>query len=347
MSKIWAYIDHFKGQASPSAWEALSAAVHLAQQNRAAVSALVFGKDVQHIAKAAAAFGADEVLLADDPVLEDFRPEAYASVLSRLASEAQPDMVLLPNSTRGRDLAAMASIDLNSGVLPDVIALEWSDDTLLATRPIYSGKLLSKVVCQTKPQLITLRLRAFNAQPKDDSRSAEIHKVAVELTEDSLPSQVSGYTQSGGGVSLTEAAIVVAGGRGLANRPALIPPPELTDAKEQDKWRAAQGFALLQELANVLGGAVGVSRAVVDAGFIPYEYQVGQTGKLVSPNLYVACGISGAIQHLAGMRTSKVIVAINKDANAPIFQLARFGVVADLFDVLPPLIAALRQRLGK
>jgi electron transfer flavoprotein alpha subunit len=145
---------------------------------------------------------------------------------------------------------------------------------------------------------------------------------------------------------LNDAAVIVSGGRGVSNRPSLAPPAGLDDA-QQEKWRAQEGFKLVGALANVLGGAVGASRAAVDAGYIPYVHQVGQTGKVVSPDLYIACGISGAIQHLAGMRTSKMIVAVNKDPDAPIFKLARFGVVGDLYDILPPLTEALRQRLGK
>jgi electron transfer flavoprotein alpha subunit len=155
------------------------------------------------------------------------------------------------------------------------------------------------------------------------------------------------YVQSEGGVSLTSANVIVSGGRGISNQPSLTPPPEITDDKEKDIWRAQQGFKLLSELADVLGAAVGASRAAVDARYIAYEHQVGQTGKLVAPDLYIACGISGAIQHLAGMRTSKLLVAINKDPDAPIFQLARYGVVGDMFDILPPLTTAFRKRLGK
>jgi electron transfer flavoprotein alpha subunit len=156
--------------------------------------------------------------------------------------------------------------------------------------------------------------------------------------------QVKGYGETEAGVSLSDAAVIVSGGRGTANNPDLEPPADITDEKEQEIWRAQQGFKLVGELAGALGGAVGASRAAVDAGYIPYAHQVGQTGKVVSPDLYIAAGISGAIQHLAGMRTAKTIVAINKDPDAPIFKLARFGVVGDLFDVLPPLIEELKNQ---
>ncbi len=166
------------------------------------------------------------------------------------------------------------------------------------------------------------------------------------MDEEAIATKVKAYAASEAGVSLTEAGVIVSGGRGLSNNPNLTP-PEGMDDKQAEVWRAQQGFKLVNELASVLGGAVGASRAAVDAGYISYDHQVGQTGKVVSPDLYVACGISGAIQHLAGMRTSKVIVAINKDPDAPIFKLARYGVVGDLYAILPSLIEAFRQRLGK
>jgi electron transfer flavoprotein alpha subunit len=170
-------------------------------------------------------------------------------------------------------------------------------------------------------------------------------KVEAAVAEDAIATKVVEYAESGGGVSLADAVTIVSGGRGVSNNPALEPPDGM-DEKELEVWRAQQGFKIIGDLAKVLGAAVGASRAAVDAGYIPYEHQVGQTGKVVSPDLYIACGISGAIQHQAGMRTSKVIVAINKDPEAPIFKMARFGVVGDLYDIVPPLTEVLRQRLG-
>jgi electron transfer flavoprotein alpha subunit len=177
------------------------------------------------------------------------------------------------------------------------------------------------------------------------SRFGPVEKAVAVVGSPST--EVLGYKASEGGVSLTDAGVIVSGGRGVSNNPKLTPPAEITDEKQKEIWRAQQGFALVRELAQVLGAAVGASRAAVDAGYIPYAHQVGQTGKVVSPDLYIACGISGAIQHLAGMRTSKTIVAINKDAEAPIFRMARFGVVGDLFEVVPALTKAFKARLGK
>ncbi len=345
-NKVWVFVDHFKGEVLPASWEAIGEGRELAEKLGSGVTALVFGKDIENVAAQAIHYGADEVLLADDDTFLDYRAEPFAGLLSKLAGESSPEVVLFPTTTRGRELAAMSAVDLKTGVLVDVTALNLEDGQLVAIRPVYAGKVLAKVRCQSKPVIITLRGRAFAKPEADPARSGIITKVAPLLAEDEITTQVVDYATAEGGVSLTDANVIVSGGRGVANRPSLTP-PEGMDEKEAEIWRAQQGFKLVSELADVLGAAVGASRAAVDAGYISYDHQVGQTGKVVSPDVYIACGISGAIQHLAGMRTSKVIVAINKDPDAPIFQLARFGVAGDLFDILPPLVTAFRKRLGK
>ncbi len=335
---IWVYVDHFQGKALPSSWEAIGAARSLGAE----VKALVLGDQVADLAQEAIAHGADEVLLAQDPALKDYRPEPYAATLAKMAAEG-PQAIFFPTTTRGRELAGMVAMDLNTGVLVDVISLEAEGDQLTAVRPIYAGKLLQKVVCHARPQIITLRGRAFPKPEADASRSGAITEVEA-VTE--APTQVEGYEVAEEGVSLTDAGVIVSGGRGTSNNPDLTPPDGMSD-EEAEIWRAQQGFRLIGELAGVLGGAVGASRAAVDAGYIPYSHQVGQTGKVVSPDLYIACGISGAIQHLAGMRNSKIIVAINKDPDAPIFKVARYGVVGDLFEIVPALTEAFKNKLGK
>lgn len=346
MSKIWVFIDHFKGAVLPTSWEVLGGGKFLTGQLTGTVTALVFGHGVEGVAKEAFQYGADEVLLADDATLADYRGEPFTALLAKLAKEQAPDVILFPTTSRGREIAAMAAVDLNSGVLVDVTALEVADGVIKATRPVYAGKLLSKVTCQTRPQLITLRTRAFAKPPLDPARSGTPVRVTPVMAESEIPTRVEAYSKSEGGVSLTDAAVIVSGGRGVSNNPALTPPAGM-DEKQVEIWRAQQGFKLVGDLAQVLGAALGASRAAVDAGYVPYSHQVGQTGKVVSPDLYIACGISGAIQHQAGMRSSKVIVAINKDPEAPIFKLARFGVVGDLYAILPPLTEAFRKRLGK
>ncbi len=343
--KIYVYVDQELGHAPPASWEAVGAARTLAAELGGSVTALIFGEGVEALAQQAIEFGADEVLLAEDAALKDFRPEPYADLLARLAREGEPIALLMPTSGRSRELAGMVAVDLETGVTPDAIALEVQDGAIVATRPIYAGKLLTKETCRTRPHVLTLRSRAFPKPEADASRQGTVSRVEVSI--EAAPSEVVGYKEAEAGVSLSDAAVIVSGGRGVANNPSLTPPPEINDEKEQEIWRAQQGFALIRELAEVLGAAVGASRAAVDAGYIPYSHQVGQTGKVVSPDLYIACGISGAIQHLAGMRTSKTIVAINKDPEAPIFKVARFGVVGDLFQIVPALTKALKERLGK
>jgi electron transfer flavoprotein alpha subunit len=342
-NKVFVYADHFGGEALPASWEAIGAARSIAASFGGGVTAIVVGEDVQSIAEQAVTYGADQVLVADDASLKEFRPEPYASILSDLLGEA--DVFFAPNSTRTRELAAMVAVDLETGIAPDVTGFEVEDNVVTATRPIYAGKILANVVCaDCRPQILTLRSRAFPKPEADPSRTGEIEAVSYEPGP--TVTEVKGYKEAEAGVSLTDAAVIVSGGRGVSNNPGLEPPADIGDEKEVEVWRAQQGFALVQDLAKVLGAAVGASRAAVDAGYIPYMHQVGQTGKVVSPDLYIACGISGAIQHLAGMRTAKTIVAINKDSEAPIYKLARFGVVGDLFEILPPLTEALKTRLG-
>lgn len=336
--KTFVYIDHFKGEVQPSSWEALG----LAKTFGTAV-ALVFGAGVDDVAKAALEYGADEVLVADDASLADYRAETYASTLSALASSQSPDLILFPTTARTREMAAMAAVDLNTGVLTDLMALEANGDSFIATRPIYEGKVLEKTTCSAKPVMATIRGRAFPKPERQEGKSGTVAKVAAA---GEAKSSVEGYSASEGAVNLGDAPVIVSGGRGVSNNPSLTPPDGM-DEKQAEIWRAQQGFALVTELAQLLGGAVGASRAAVDGGYITYAHQVGQTGKVVAPDLYIACGISGAIQHLVGMRNAKLIVAINKDADAPIFKQARYGVVGDLFQIVPALTDAMKKKLGK
>jgi electron transfer flavoprotein alpha subunit len=317
----------------------------MADQLGGALTALLLGEGVEPLAAQALAYGADQVLLGDSPELRDFRPEPFATVIVEAVRQGGPEVLLFPTNGRTRELAGLLGVDLDTGVIPDIIGYSVESGAVVATRPIYAGKLLSKEsIRQRRPQILTLRSRAFPMPQADEGRSGTVTALTVSAK---TATEVLGYTESGGGVSLSDAAIIVSGGRGVSNNPALKPPAEITDDKAQEIWRAQQGFKMLGELASTLGAALGASRAAVDAGYIPYAHQVGQTGKVVSPDLYIACGISGAIQHLAGMRTAKTIVAINKDPEAPIFKLARFGVVGDLHQVVPALVQAFRERLGK
>ena len=345
-NQVWVFVDQFKGQALPASWEVVFAGRKLADEMGSGVTALVIGSGVEGLAQTAIEYGADKVVVVDDPSLEDYRANAYASALASAVGEELPDVFLFPTSTRGREMAGMAAIDLNSGVLVDVTEMKLDGDKLTAIRPVYAGKLLTEVVCDARPQLVTLRARAFDKPATDSGRTGEVVKVAAAMAEDEIKLKVTGYQEAEGGVSLTDASVIVSGGRGTSSYPG-EPQADISDDAEKEIWKAQQGFKLIGDLADVLGGAVGASRAAVDADYIPYAHQVGQTGKVVSPDLYIACGISGAIQHLAGMRSSKVIVAINKDPDAPIFKYARFGVVGDLYEILPPFTEAMKERLGK
>ncbi|MCB8982809.1 MAG: electron transfer flavoprotein subunit alpha/FixB family protein [Ardenticatenaceae bacterium] len=324
MSGVWVFIENRDGKIAAIAKEALAAARTVADGLGETLTALVFGQDVAGVAAAAFDFGADAVLGADDATLSPFRVEAVGPLVVQLAQEREPSVIMAGASTRGRDLAAWVAADLEAGLVADGTDLTVEDGKVKVTRPVYAGKLLSTVFVTEGTQVITLRNRAFpQAESTGGSGSAEWVETAV--AEDDIPTKVTGFAGKEGGVSLTDASIIVSGGRGVGG-------PE--------------GFAPVRELAEVLGGAVGASRAAVDSGWIPYEHQVGQTGKTVSPDLYIASGISGAIQHQAGMRTSKIIVAINKDPEAPIFKLAQYGIVGDLFEVLPALTAEFKSKLG-
>ena len=324
-NKIWVYIDQFRGVASPASWEALGVAKDISAG--AEVTALVFGEGMGEIVKQAFEFGADSVWVCDHNTLADYRVEPYTNLLVKLVGDEKPDVLLASTSTRVRDVFSSAAVDLQAGVAMDATAIELKDGQVHVTRPVYAGKLLSTVVLKSgKTQLVALRPRAFPAPAQTAGRSGDVVQVDPLLSEEAISTKVSEYIVEEGQVRVDGAAIIVSGGRGVGG-------PE--------------GFEPLRQLASVLGGAVGASRAAVDAGWIPYSHQVGQTGKVVSPDLYIAAGVSGAIQHLAGMRSAKIIVAINKDPEAPIFNLANYGIVGDLFAIVPSLTAEFKSRLGK
>jgi electron transfer flavoprotein alpha subunit len=324
MNGVWVWIENRDGEILAISKEALGVGRRLAAELGQPLTALVFGHEVGGAAEAAFNLGAEAVLGADDETLAGFRVEAYGPLLTQLVREREPAVVLAGKSTRGSDLLAWTAADLDAGLVGDAIEVMVEDGTVKITRPVYAGKLLSTAFVSEGTQFVTLRSRAF-AAAEETGNSGQAEWVETAVSEDDIPSKVTGFESTEGDVSLTDASIIVSGGRGVGG---------------------PDGFDPVRELAQVLGAAVGASRATVDAGWIPYDHQVGQTGKTVSPDLYIACGISGAIQHQAGMRTAKVIVAINKDADAPIFKLARYGIVNDLFKVVPALTEEFRKRLS-
>ncbi|MGC8780926.1 MAG: electron transfer flavoprotein subunit alpha/FixB family protein, partial [Anaerolineae bacterium] len=265
---------------------------------------------------------------ADDPAFAPFRAGAYADALQAAIAAAQPTIILAPAVAGARDAAALAACRLGIGLASECQDLDLdADGNLTAERPIFAGNILTTVTFTGKPQMATVRSRSFPLPAKAAGRTGEIVALAVSLSELAQQEEVLGFEAAEvGEIGVENAGIIVSGGRGV---------------------KGPEGFAPLRELARVLGAAVGASRAAVDAGWIPYPHQVGQTGKTVRPDLYIACGISGAIQHLAGMSNARVIVAINKDKEAPIFGVARYGVVGDLFEVVPALTEAFKTKLGR
>ena len=320
---VWVCLEQTGGKVAGISYEMLSEARKLADQLSTQVSAVLMGSGVTDYAKDAISYGADVVYLCDDEQLKDYRTETYCKVLADLVKEHEPEILLLSASTNGRDLAGRLSSRLETGLASDCVGLQLDEEkNLVATRPMYGGNIMADIIFPEKrPAMCTIRSNAFSKEQPDQSRTGEI--ISVSLEEVELRTAVRELiAKAGGEISLTDAQIIVSGGRGLGD---------------------PSGFELIRQLADTLHAAVGASRAAVDAGWIPYEHQVGQTGKTVSPKLYIACGISGALQHLAGMKTSDVIVAINKDEDAPIFQVANYGIVGDLYKVIPVMIEELQR----
>jgi len=326
---VWVWVEQFQGQACSISWEMMGQARRLADQLQVPLTACVLGHNIGHIAREAIAYGADRVFLAEDPSLANYRTDPYAAILVGLVRQHRPEIFLLGASARGRDLAGAVATDLHTGLTADCTGLDIDPETRLLrqTRPAFGGNIMATIICpKYRPQMATVRHRVFEVPPADSTRRGEIIPVSTVIPESAIASQVADFVLEAGQVNLADARIIVTGGRGVGG-------PE--------------GFAPLRELADTLGGALGASRAAVDAGWIPYAHQVGQTGRTVKPDLYIACGVSGAIQHLAGMQTSRIIVAINKDPEAPIFNVATYGIVGDLFQIVPALTAEFRRRLGR
>jgi electron transfer flavoprotein alpha subunit len=323
---ILVYIDHFGGKAKPVSLEITGKARELAGRLGTPVVAFVAGQNVGGVAAEAIACGADKVLVVDGPAFAQFNAQALVAAFKLGIEAAKPRIILVPATAGARDVAALVACELNIGLAAECQALDLdAAGNLLAERPVFSGNIITTVVFNGSVQMATVRGRSFPLPAADAGRTGEIVPLAVSVPVDAEEVLSFEVTETGE-VAVENAGIIVSGGRGV---------------------KGPEGFAPIRDLAKVLGGAVGASRAAVDAGWIPYPHQVGQTGKTVHPDLYIACGISGAIQHLAGMSGAKVIVAINKDKDAPIFTVARYGIVGDLFDVAPALTAAFKAKLGR
>jgi electron transfer flavoprotein alpha subunit len=302
----------------------LSEGRRLADRLGVELFALLVGHGIRERADEIAHYGAQRVFVVDDERLGVYRTTPYARVLEVVIRRESPSIFLMGASFLGKDLAPRVATRLGVGLLSDCVGFDLDGETLVARRPMYAGKLYAYVSCRGGlPQMATARPNVFERLEPDLSRKAEVVDVEVEFRDSDFDTRVIEVLQdTSGRPDLTEAEVIVSGGRGM---------------------KGPENYAMLEVLADLLGGTVGASRAAVDAGWRPQSDQVGQTGKVVTPNLYIACGISGAIQHLAGMGTSKVIVAINKDPDAPIFQKADYGVVDDLFKIIPPFTEEVRK----
>ncbi len=326
-SGIWVYAEFRHGRLAPVALELLGAGRRLADDRGVPLTAVLMGSGLDGVADTLIAHGADRVLVVDRPELAEFTDDVYAKVLEELIRKEKPEVVLAGATAIGRSFIPRVANSLTAGLTADCTGLEVrkEDGALLQTRPAFGGNIMATIVCPNhRPQMATVRPLVMRPLPEDPSRRGEI--VAVDPDPASLESRVkvrkSVREESADMANLQEVDVIVAGGRGMGGE---------------------KGFAMLNELAGLLGGGVAASRAAVDSGWIGYAHQVGQTGRTVSPKLYIACGISGAIQHVIGMQASDTVIAINRDGNAPIFDIATYGVVGDVFEVLPKVIERLRQ----
>ena len=325
---IWVFAEVKDGNVRKIGFELLSQGKKMAEKLSEELVAVILGSGVEGLTGRLAEY-ADKVYLADNPALAQYTTDAYATVLTNLMKEHQPSIFLCGATVMGKDLSPRVATRLQTGLATDCTALGIGDNGLLvAKRPVYAGKAYIEVVCPvSRPQMASVRPNVLEMLPADGTKKGEVIKVDAKIEAASLRTAVLEVVKAAGAkVDLTEANIIVSGGRGM---------------------KGPENFKVLEELAGVLNATVGASRAAVDSGWREHGDQVGQTGKVVTPNLYIACGISGAIQHLAGMGSSKIIVAINKDPDAPIFQKADYGIVEDLFKVVPILTEEFKKLLAE
>jgi electron transfer flavoprotein alpha subunit len=323
---IWVLAEHKEGKLKKITLEMLTKARELASAAGEEVVALLIGSGVEHLAADLGPFGADKVWVCDGPVLKNYSVEGYTKLVCDAVKEGQPAVLLGGATAMGKDLLPRVAARLQTGLASDCIDLRLDGAKLVAVRPMYAGKcIVDTEVPDARPQMMSIRPNVLSVGPQIEGKKAEVIKKDVSVSEAEIRAVVKEVIKGAAEtVDLTEASIIVSGGRAM---------------------KSAENFKILWDLANVLGPGttVGASRAAVDSGYADHSMQVGQTGKVVNPNLYIACGISGAIQHLAGMRTSKVIVAINKDPEAPIFQKADYGIVGDLFKIVPLMTEEIKK----
>jgi len=329
-SGIWVFAEFRHGTIAPVSYELLGIGRKLADQRGVQLCAVLFGSGLDALSRELVACGADIVYIVDDPRLAQFREDVYGKVLEELIRARRPEVVLAGATAIGRSFIPQVANALNAGLTADCtqLSIRTEDGMLLQTRPAFGGNIMATIECpHSRPQMATVRPKVMVPLTPDPGRQGEI--IAVQPSDDAMQSRVEvleSVLSKQDKVNIQEMEILVAGGRGLENE---------------------KGFELIRELAEELGGAVAASRAAVDSGWISYPHQVGQTGKTVCPKLYIACGISGAIQHAVGMQSAETIVAINRDENAPIFDIATYSLVGDLFEIVPLLTRRIRERRGQ
>lgn len=324
---IWVFIETECGKAKNVGYELLNAAKPLAAQKGCPLVAVVIGKDIEGVAKDAICYGADSAIIVDGPEYEYYTTDAFAKAMTALVEKYKPETLMLGATNNGRDLGPRVSCRLKTGLTADCTAIDIDEETghVAWTRPTFGGNLMAVIMCpEHRPQMGTVRPGVFKKGAYDESRTGEIIKEDIHTSEEEIRTKlVERVNEVAEAVNLEEAEIIVSGGRGVGS---------------------AENFKLLEELAEVLGATVGCSRAVVDAGWMPHAHQVGQSGKTVAPKLYFAFGISGAIQHLAGISGSDTVIAVNKDPDAPIFDVADYGIVGNLNEVIPAMTEAFKAR---
>jgi electron transfer flavoprotein alpha subunit len=328
-SEVWVFVEHSDGRPAPVSWELLGKGRELAEALGGLVCSVLLGHQVDGLATEAFLYGADKVYQVDDPVLAHYRTQPFLHGMIRLTEKYRPEAMLLGATTMGRDLAGAVATSLRTGLTADCTGLSIDPQSKLLeqTRPAYGGNIMATILCeQRRPQMATVRPRVMALPPRQEGRTGEVVREPLGLNEGEVLAHIIEYAREEATevTRIEDANVLISGGRGLGG-------PE--------------GFKMLQELADAIGGCVSGSRAAVDQGWITQDRQVGQTGKTVRPKLYISCGISGAIQHLVGMQTSDVIVAINRDPNAPIFGVATHGIVGDLYEIVPALTRAAIARL--
>ena len=323
---VWVFAEQRDSELLNVAIELVGEGRKIADELETELTAVLLGKDVDNLASKLIKYGADRVIYADHELLNVYTTDGYTKVICELIDERKPEIFLIGATNIGRDLGPRISARVHTGLTADCTKLDvdLENRRLLQTRPAFGGNLMATIICPDhRPQMSTVRPGVMQKARFNEDNNGEIIKFTPEIEDKDIIARVVEVIRGGKAeVELEESKIIVSGGRGMGN---------------------LEGFELLEELANKLGGVVGASRATVDAGWIEQGHQVGQTGKTVRPTLYIACGISGAIQHLAGMQESKTIVAINKDPNAPIFKIADYGIVGDVYEILPELISSLEN----